>query len=241
MENKKIEQQLQEINEKLNIITAQMEQQQKRQRELDELKEDLTLIGKDFYQAAVVELDEVAEHFDAADMFYLMKKVLRNTRNMIKVMDQMESVFDLARDVAPLTKEMVDHWMEIMETLDKKGYFEFAGEIFKIVDTVVTSFTPEDVRMLRENITSILLTIKNLTQPEMLSTMNNALGFFRKMDIAVESDVSYWALMKQMRDPEMKRGLAFVIQFMKNMANPDNPVFKLEDNQTNQPNKTMEE
>jgi uncharacterized protein YjgD (DUF1641 family) len=48
--------------------------------------------------------------------------------------------------------------------------------------------------------------------------VNNALTFFQKMDVVVEQKVSYWSLIKELRDPELKRGLAFVIKFMKNMV-----------------------
>ena len=234
MENKQIEQQLQEINQKLDAVMSWMQEQQRRKREMDELKEDLTLIGKDVFQAAVVELNEVAQHFDTGDFLFLLKKLLRNTRNLIRVMDKLESAFDFSEDFVPLTKDMVGQIMETLEELDRKGYFEFGKELFKIVDTIVTSFTLEDVRLLRENITSILLTVKNLTQPEMLSTVNNALSFFQKMDIAVEEKVSYRDLFRSLRDPEMKRGLAFVIQFMKNMARPDNPVLEFKTENTQQ-------
>jgi len=228
MENKNIEQQIQAINQKLDFITETMQEYQRRQREMQELKEDLTRIGKDLFQAATEELDEVAHHFDTSDLLYLLKKLMRNTRNLAKMMDQMESAVDFFQDATPLGKQVVGQLMDTLAELEKKGYFDFAREIFQIIDTVVTSFTLDDVRLLRENITSILLTVKNLTQPEMLSTVNNALGFYRKMDIEIEKEISYWEIIKQLRDPEMKRGIAFMIQFVKNMANPNTKMVKSE-------------
>jgi uncharacterized protein YjgD (DUF1641 family) len=218
MENKKIEQQLLEIHQKLDLLTAQMREQQRRQRELQELKEDLTIIGKDIFQSAVQELDEVAHHFDTTDLLYLLKKLLRNTRNLTKLMDQMESAADFVQDAAPLGKQVLNHLLDTLSELERKGYFDFARELFNILDTIVSSFTINDVKLLRENITAILLTVKNLTQPEMLSSVNNALHFFQKMDVEIEKDISYWQILKAMRDPEMKRGIAFLIQFTKNMV-----------------------
>lgn len=218
MNNKKIEKQLLEIDQKLDLLTAQMYEQQRRQRELQELKQDLTIIGKDIFQAAVQELDEVAHHFDTSDLLYLLKKLLRNTRNLTKLMDQMESAADFVQDAAPLGKQVLNHLLDTLSELERKGYFDFARELFHILDTIVTSFTVDDVKLLRENITTILLTVKNLTQPEMLSSVNNALHFFQKMDVEIEKDISYWQILKAMRDPEMKRGIAFLIQFTKNMV-----------------------
>ena len=216
-----IEQQIQDIHQKLDFITEQLKEQQRRQREFQELKQDLMLIGKDVFQVATVELDEVAQHFDTEDLLYLFKKLLRNTRNLAKMMDQIESAADFFKDAAPLGKQIVNQLMETLEDFEKKGYFDFARESFNILDTIVTSFSIEDMKLLRENITSILLTVKSLTQPEILSAMNNAVGFFQKMDVDTHEDVSYWKIIKQLHDPELKRGIAFMIQFMKNMVSPN--------------------
>lgn len=221
MEKKNLELQIREINEKLDFITRQMQENQRRQRELTELKDDLTMIGKDIFQAATQELDEVAHHFTTEDLLYLFKKLLRNTRNLNKMMDQMESAADFFQDATPLGKQVFNQVMDTMSELDKRGYFDFLKEFVTIIDTVVTTFSVEDVRLFRENVAEILLTLKNLTQPEMLGTVNNALDFFKKMDVEVEQKVSYFQLIKELRDPEMKRGIEFVIKFMKNMVKPN--------------------
>ncbi|GAB4369139.1 MAG: hypothetical protein Kow0042_10700 [Calditrichia bacterium] len=228
MENKNLELQLQEINRKLDVLTEHMAEQQRRSRELQELKDDLSRIGKDVFQAATEELDEVAQHFELEDLLFLLKKLLRNTRHLAAMMDQVESASDFIKDAEPLGKQVFNQLMETLAELERKGYFEFAREFFKIIDTVVTTFTVEDVRLFRENIASILLTVKNLTQPEMLSTFDNALGFFRKMDVVVEKEVSYWQLIKELRDPETKRGLDFLIQFLKNLVNKNGTQITVE-------------
>ena len=119
-------------------------------------------------------------HFDTADLLHLLKKLLRNTRNLSNMIDQVESASDFLKDATPLGKQVVNQRMETLQELDRKGYFDFFRESMKILDTVVTTFSVEDVRLFRENVVSILLTLKNLTQPEMLSTVDNALRFFKK-------------------------------------------------------------
>ncbi len=230
METKHIEHQIDEINRKLDSITSYMQQQERRRREWDELKTDLTYIGKDIFQSAVQELDEVAYTFDTTDLLYLLKKLLRNTRNFSALLDQVESASDFLKDATPLSKDVFSQLLETLAEIEQKGYFDFGREMLKVLDTVVTSFTPEDVKLLRENITAILMTVKNLTQPQMLGSVNNALHFFQKMDVAVDQKITYWQLLKELRDPELKRGLAFVIQFMKNMVysngNQENQLLK---------------
>lgn len=222
MKERTLEQQITEINQKLDFLTTQMREQQRRQREFQELKEDLTIISKDIFQTAVNELNEVAYYFGTQDLLYLFKKVLRNTRNITKLLDQIESAADFVKDAAPLGKHVLDSSLDTLSELENKGYFDFVKELFQIIDTIVTSFTVEDVRLLRENITTILITVKNFTQPEMLSSVNNALNFFQKMDVEIDKNISYWQIVKALRDPEMKRGIAFLIQFMKNIVHTNN-------------------
>lgn len=220
MDSRQIEQEIVAINQKLDLITRHLEEQSRRGREAQELKNDLTLIGKDMFDAAVEELQDIAPYFETSDLLHLGKKLLRNTRTLNKMLTQLEGAQDLFTDLQPLGKQVFDELLETLDALDRKGYFEFFGEAVKIIDTVVTTFNVEDVRALRENIATILITVKGMTQPEMLGSVNNALEFFEKMDVVVRDDVSLFSLLKQMRNPEVKRGLAFALEFIKNMAGP---------------------
>jgi len=222
METKALEKELSEIHQKLDFITDQMKEYQQRQREIQELKDDFSLIAKDVFNATVEGLEEVAPYFDSNDLIHLFKKLLRNTKNLNRILTQLESAEDLFSDLQPLGKQMFDQLLETLNELDKKGYFDFFTESVKILDTIVTSFSVDDVRMLRENVTPILLTLKSMTQPEMLSTVDNALGFFRKMDITVDKDVSYLQILKELKNPEVKKGMIFMLEFIKNMAKPNN-------------------
>ena len=220
MDNTHLEQEIKSIHQKLDFLTQQFHETQVKQREVQELKDDMALIGKDMFNAMVEELEDVAPYFDTDDLVFLVKKLLRNTRNINAMLTQLESAHDLFKDIKPIGKQAFDEILETLNEMDRKGYFEFFAESAKIVDTVVTSFSIEDVKLLRENVTSILMTVKNMTQPEMLSSMNNALGFFQKMDIEIVGDVSVWYLIKQLKSPDVKRGMLFMVEFLKNMAGP---------------------
>ncbi len=218
MSTELIEQQLADIQQKLNFISEEMQEYRARQRELQEFKNDFTLIAKDVFHAASEELEEVGNHFDTADILHLFKKLLRNVRNLNKMLDQMESAQDLFRDAGPLGKIVFDELLHKLDEIDKRGYFDFLHEAGKLVDQVVTSFSHEDVRLLRENVVSILLTVKTITQPEMLALTNNAVGFFKKMNADVRENVSFFELLKILRDPQTRRGIVFMLEFVRKMA-----------------------
>jgi uncharacterized protein YjgD (DUF1641 family) len=183
-------------------------------------------VGKDVYETAVTELEEVHDHIKTGDIVHLGKKLLRNVNNLNRTFDQLESTRDFLRDVSPLVRESIIDLMNKMDEFDRKGYFQFIKELQKAGDNVVTSFTPNDVKLLGENIVTILNTIKNLTQPDMLGAINNAIAVYKNIDVKVEEKVSLFSLMKEVNSPEVKRGLAVGLKFLKNLAS-------LEENQKN--------
>jgi uncharacterized protein YjgD (DUF1641 family) len=85
-------------------------------------------------------------------------------------------------------------------------------------DNVVTSFRPNDVKLLSDNIVTILNTIKNLTQPDMLQAINNAVAVYKNIDVKIDEKISLFGLMKEFNSPEVKRGLAVGLKFLKNLA-----------------------
>ncbi|MBM4168098.1 MAG: DUF1641 domain-containing protein [Ignavibacteria bacterium] len=215
-------QRLEEMERKLDLIVEQLAEMQSRQRVADELKQDLNLIGKDVFNTLVHELKDITPYVDGEDLVLLVKKLLRNVRKLNTVFDQLESLHMLMEDLSPVVKEFIMTLVQRLDELERKGYKEFLQEGIKIVDTVVTNFTPDDVRLLRENVTSILLTVRNLTQPQMLSTVDHALGFFEKMDIDVEEKPSLLAILKELQDPEVRRGILFALKFTKRLSSqPD--------------------
>ncbi|MGC8595688.1 MAG: DUF1641 domain-containing protein [Candidatus Kryptoniota bacterium] len=216
-----LEEKLESLDRKLDFVVSQMKEYERKQREIQELKEDMSMIVRDLFQTASVELDEVAQNFDTRDLLHLLKKLMRNVRNLNSMLDQLESTRDLVKDAAPLGKILFDETLHKLEELDKKGYFAFLREVSQLVDTVVTSFSADDVKLLRENIVQILLTVKSITQPEMLDLVKNATSFFEKMSIVPADNVTYLSLLKELRKPEVKRGIAFLIEFVKNISTPD--------------------
>jgi uncharacterized protein YjgD (DUF1641 family) len=91
--------------------------------------------------------------------------------------------------------------MKKLDEYDRKGYFQFIKELQGIADNVVTSFSAEDVKLLSDNIVTILNTVKNLTQPEMLQAINNALAVYKNINFEINGKVSFFSLMKDLNSP----------------------------------------
>lgn len=218
MEEKTMQSQIDNLNTKLDVIIEEIEHQRKHRQEMEDLKDDLMRVTTGLYQSGITELEEIHDHTTGEDIFFLGKKLLRNVNTLTQTFELIENAKGFLEDFAPVSRELVFDTMKKFDEFDRKGYFEFFKEIEKMADNIVTSFTVEEVKALSENVVTILHTIKNLTQPDMLKAINNAIIVYKKLDINIEDDVSYLKLIKEMKSPEMKKGLAFGIKYLKSLA-----------------------
>ena len=219
-----MEEQLLELNQKIDALTEQVaflaeeaRIQRVRRQELDELKNDLTPVMQEMYQLSVRELDEIDGYVELEDMLRLMKRLMRNTRNLESMLDQMESLMELGQDISPLTQQAFLALMGRLEEMEHKGYFSFMQEGLAIMDRVVEEYSEEDVRQLGENIVLILNTVKEMTQPEIMRMLQDTAVAIRDDEYA-DKDVSMFSILRQLNDPEVKRGLAKTLNILKTVA-----------------------
>jgi uncharacterized protein YjgD (DUF1641 family) len=191
----------------------------KQRQEMEDLKEDLTRVAKDLFAGAIEEFEDIAPFVKTGDFLHLMKLVARNTNNITGVIGKLESTLDFFEDFKPIGKELFNDTLEKLDSLDRAKYFEFAGEAVQIADNVVEHFSAQDVRDLADNIVPILETVKAITQPEMVGAVKNAIIIFDNLDTEGIKEVSLWKAFRELNTPEMKRGLGFIIAFLKNIAN----------------------
>jgi len=216
-----IQEQIDEVNMKLDVILEEIGLQQRHRREMEDLKEDLMRIGKDVYDTAVLELEEVHDQLKTGDILYLGKKLLRNVNNITKTFEQLEGMKDFLQDAAPISREIFLDFLNRLDEFDRKGYFGFMKQLGKVIDNVVTTFNADDVKNLAENIGVILTTVKNLTQPDMLSAVNNAVSVYKNLEIDVSEKVTMMSLIREMNKPEVRKGLSFALKFLKNLGEQD--------------------
>jgi uncharacterized protein YjgD (DUF1641 family) len=207
------------LGEQTAFLAEEARDRQRRQREWDELKADLTPVANDAYLATVEQLSEVEQYVRLEDVLTLLKRLARNTRNIDAMLDQLESLRDLLADASPLTHDMFEQTVLSLNEMEEKGYFGLARESQRILDNVVMAFTEEDVRQLGDNIVLILNTVKAMTQPEIMNLVNNITVTYREVEERPdELPTSLVGLVRQMRDPEVRRGLATTMAMLRVIA-----------------------
>ena len=215
-----------ELESKIDVMSIQMDllveelrEQRLRRQQWDELRSDLAPIAGEAMALASNELESIQEWVRPEDMLRLLRRILRNTNNIEDGFARFESLMDLLDDVGPLTSEAVTKILTTLEDFEQRGYFQFADAALGIADRVVTTYSKEDVEALGDNIVQMLDIVKDLTQPEMLAVAQRMLDALQRQQAAAELEPAdppgLFALAGQMRDPEVRRGLARALNTFK--------------------------
>jgi len=218
MKEKNIQLQIDALDKKLDLILGYVHQQKLDTTVVEDLVSDLSIIGKDVYDSTVEELDKRQVNLDPSEITDVAISFLRNIGNIKKMMNLLEMGMDLSKELGPIANEVIIDFTKTLGEFEQKGYFKFFKEFIPIMDNVVKGFTPEDLRGLADNIVSILSTVKEMTQPEVMGTMQNAIKAFNSMETISVPSYSVWRVLREMNSKEMKKALGYGVTFMKNVS-----------------------
>jgi hypothetical protein len=189
------------LNDKLDVLSVQVgyliEQAQetaRRQRERSELLHDALPIANDAIGLVTEQLAEIQEYIDLSDILRGLKRLLRSGRNLDVMFDYLESFMDLAQTAGPLANSVFEKVTDQLEIAEQRGYFALAKGGAHAVDRVASSLAPADLDCLANNAVVVLAAFQGMCRP-------------------VES-ASLRSLLRQTRDPDVRRGLAVVMRML---------------------------
>ena len=218
MSNQILEHKIEALDHKIDLLLIHVNEQRLRTQAVEDLVADLSIVGKDVYDTTVATLDQQSVEIDPATVSRLVSKLLKNIPNFSVMLETFESMVDLVKDAGPIVNEVIIDITKKLHELEQKGYMEFLNETSSILDNVLTHFSTEDVRLLADNVVTILETVKSLTQPEMMQAITNAVQVFNAMEQEEVPSFSLFGAMREMNKPEMKRALGFALAFLKNIS-----------------------
>lgn len=209
--------QINEINKKLDFIIEEIALQKKQRQAFEDLQDDLTRVGKDVYKTAVDELEELHDYFTPSDLFFLSKKLMRNIKTITATVEQIESAKDFIEDFVPISRDMVIEFMHRLDDYDRKGYFDFIRELFNIVDKIITSFSPDEIKNISSNVPVLISTFKNLSDPLLLNSLNNIISAYRDFDKTTDKNISLMRIISELNKPDTKQGILFTLKILQNL------------------------
>jgi len=201
------------LHSKLDAILENMEAQRQRQEGWIELQNDVVPIANHMIKLTIDELAEVGNEFQLEDLLFLVKRVLRDTKLLTELVGRLEAMVELADDVQTVGNQAFHQTVATLDRMERQGYFAFARGGWRVIEKIVTEFGEEDINALGDNIVLILNTIKGMTQPEIMGFVQNTL-LVAESELDKPVDISYTGILRQMRDPAVRRGLALTMRVL---------------------------
>jgi uncharacterized protein YjgD (DUF1641 family) len=213
-----VDERLDLLAEQVGMIADEMRRQRLQREQWAELVSDSAPVVSGAFDMMSRELETLSDDVTVEDAARLARTFARAIPTMEALLAQLESLSALADDVVPLATPAMSTLTETLQELDDKGYFAFARGGVGIVDKVVTSFTEEDVEALGDNVVLILNTVKEMTQPEVMTLLQRTALTAQDVDDEFAEAPSMFALLRQMRDPQTRRGLGRVMTMLRTVG-----------------------
>ena len=218
MSEKLIQEQITEINRKLDLLLDEALLQRQNREVVNDLVDDLSIIGKDAVKNIVTDLDKTGIELDSEALRCLILRLIRNIKSLGTLIDTLESVSDLFKDLTPVIKQIgLDATQKFYE-FEQKGYFEILNQTGKAVDRIISEYNIEDFKHLSDNLVLVTETLVKIADPRLLTRINatlTALSDIKPEDI---EEYSVWRLIRQLNKPEIRKSLGFIMAFLQKMT-----------------------
>lgn len=214
MADKYIEEQIKEINRKLDILMDDAIIQRQNREAINDLIDDVAVIGKDVFRNTVVQLDNAGIEVDGEVLRDIGFKLLRNVNNMGTVIETMESLTDLAKDVTPIVKQIGIDGVQKFYEFEQKGYFEILNQIGIAIDTIVSKYSKDDLQKLSQNLVHAFDTIAIVSDEKVLEKIDAIFSTLKEIEVDDVKEISIWKMVKDLNKPEVKKSIGFMMLFL---------------------------
>ena len=215
MDERIIEQQIDALNQKLDTVIELLVSQHQKNEVVEDLIDDLSIVGKNAFQATVDELAVQNISIEADDLKYLFFKVLGNIKTFGELMDMLESVVDLVKDLSPIVHDASIAVTEKLGQLDREGYFSYLNQLGLLAIEFKKNFTEKDITRLREEMPAVGAIVRNLSQPQVVNALATITETLSEMKLDDKLDnKSLFRLFRELNKPDVRKTLSFTLRLL---------------------------
>jgi uncharacterized protein YjgD (DUF1641 family) len=185
---------------------------------VSELREELAPRVNEAVQALIVELADVEADFQLEDLFFLVKKLMRNTRNLNFMLDQMKNLIDFALTAEPLLKSTVPQVISYLDELERGGVLRLLGTGMEVLKKVSAGYSAEDWRQTVDGMVRLAGILKKMTAPGTLDLLDRAADLPSRVNLSGAQAVGAWGMLRCTGDPQVRQGLGVLLEFTKGLA-----------------------
>jgi uncharacterized protein YjgD (DUF1641 family) len=206
---------IEEKMEQLSSCTDQLKNFTNVFENFHDLGRDLSLLSYPTVRLLTEELGEVETGFQLEDIFFLLKRVLLNLRNMAWALEQLENLVDWWRDMEPIMKIMVPHLINVMEDLDERGIFKGYQAMLQGYAKIAQAYSPEDIDLIAEGIVRMHGVAKKFSEPMFSRFVEKFMDVPAHVNLEEAKPAGPLGLMWRLRSRECRQGLGVMVELTK--------------------------
>ncbi len=153
---------------------------------------------------------------DQEDIARLEAKVDQLTLLVGQLVERNQRQAELIDEAVPIAKEVMDWATVKLDAADQAGWFALGREGLGVLEAVVEAYEPEDIRALSEGVVTLLEGVRSVTQPEVMALLAEAGEAIQHGDEL--EPVTPLEVLKAGRDPEVQRGLAVMVEVLRQVG-----------------------
>jgi uncharacterized protein YjgD (DUF1641 family) len=192
MSDKNMQEQINELNRKLDLVLEHIEQQNRNREEFDDLVSDLSIVAKDAFHQTVVTLDKAQVDLDHSGVPMLLIKLLQNIDTFYEMLEMLESAKDFMKDLSPILHQMGLDAVNKMNEFEQKGYFDIVKNLTQPDVIAALSRTSKAIAEIKMDDKldnkSLFGILKQLNSPDVRKSMSYALRLLQAMTKEVTHD-----------------------------------------------------
>jgi uncharacterized protein YjgD (DUF1641 family) len=153
-------------------------------------------------------LDRVSAQVEEIAADLRRQRESREQWEELALVARLQSTTELISEVTSLSGAGVAKLSDVLAKADRKGYFVVARGGATVVDRLVASYADEDFEALGDTLVLLLRLAKEMTKPEVIVLLERIMTTLHEGQSTKNSPPSTFALLKQLHDPQTRRGLA---------------------------------
>lgn len=146
----------------------------------------------------------------------LADQLSRVEAKLDRLLRAQESFDELVDDGMHIARELTHATTPTLLDLERKGWFAKGAELWHVVDEVVEGYSVEDVRLLAENVVTILDTVRSITQPDVMHLASEAMDAVHHAEDL--EPVGPLGLLRASRDEDVQRGISVVMEVVRRIG-----------------------
>jgi uncharacterized protein YjgD (DUF1641 family) len=183
-----------------------------------ELREELAPRVNEGVQALITELADVEADFRVEDLVFLVKKLMRNTRNLNFVLDQMKNLIDFALTAEPLLKSSVPQVIVFLDELEQRGVLRLLGTGMGVLKKIGAAYSAEEMQQIGDGLVRLTGILKKLTAPAALDLLDRAADVPARVDVSRARPIGMFGMLGAMGDREVQQGLGVLMELTRGLG-----------------------